>query len=133
MTYGLTLWRNRLQDLMPEFFSEDGVRTFDPAIDIEEDTESYVLAADLPGFDEKEVELSIEDDVLTLKGSRRREAGSRRVRYSERADGAFCRAIRLPGSVDAARVTARMKGGVLTVTLPKREEAKAKIIPVSPA
>lgn len=104
-----------------------------PPADVLETAHEYRVALDLPGVDPATIKLSVEKDTLEVAAERRftQPAAGEELHRSERAYGAFGRSFRLPTSVDAARVEARYEAGVLTVTLPKREEAKARAIPVT--
>ena len=107
--------------------------TWSPAIDVTEDKDKIVLVADVPGLAQKDLDLQIEKDVLTLRGERtleRKEDGEHHRRY-ERASGSFVRSFTLPPTVDAEHVTANLKDGVLTLTLPKKPEAQPKKIGIS--
>lgn len=103
-----------------------------PAVDIYETGDALVVEAELPGADAKDIDVSVEDGVLTIKGERRQEKELKEENYYrvERAYGMFQRAIRLPADVDAGKVSAGLDGGVLRVTVPKTEPKKAKTIPV---
>ena len=103
------------------------------ASEIDEDKDAVRLAADLPGMDPKSVEISIEDDVLTLKGERKREkkAEGNGFHRSERYFGAFERRFSLPQTVDRDKIEANYRDGVLYLTLPKRDEVKPKKIQVA--
>ena len=103
-----------------------------PAVDVHEDAQKIVLVVDLPGIDQKDVEINVEDNVLTLKGERKPEKveGEAFRRY-ERAYGVFTRTFTLPRTVAADKVTAEMKAGVLTLTLPKRAEAQPRQIKIN--
>ncbi|HSM92210.1 MAG TPA: Hsp20/alpha crystallin family protein [Anaeromyxobacteraceae bacterium] len=106
-----------------------------PAADVLETDAGFEVALDLPGIDPKALQIQVEDDVLTVQGERRRaeppKDGS--VHRAERPAGTFYRSFSLPASVDGARVEAKYDAGVLTVTLPKREEAKPRTIQVKVA
>ncbi len=107
--------------------------TWSPAIDVTEDKDKIVLFADVPGLAEKDLDIQIEKDVLTLKGERtleRKHDGEHAHRY-ERATGSFVRAFTLPPTVDAEHVSASLKDGVLTLTLPKKPEAQPKKIGIN--
>lgn len=97
-----------------------------PAVDITEDATAYKLTAELPGLTEKEVEVTLSNDALTLKGEKREEHEEKNEnRYvSERSYGAFQRSFPLPREVDREKVTAAFANGVLTITLPKTAEAR---------
>jgi HSP20 family protein len=106
-----------------------------PKVDIQEDAHRIVLRADLPGIEQKDVEISVEDKVLTLRGERKQEPkqeGEGFRRY-ERVYGAFSRAFTLPATIEVDKVSAEMKNGVLTLTLPKRAEAQPRQIKINVA
>jgi len=103
-----------------------------PAVDLKETDQAYTLKADLPGMKKDDITVSVEEDVVTLRGDRHEEetkdeGGFHRI---ERRHGSFQRAFRIPGGVDASNVTAHYKDGVLQLTMPKREEVKPKQIDV---
>ncbi len=104
-----------------------------PAADVTENEAEYRVLMDLPGIDPNAIQLRVEKDTLTVQVDRKQpqpEAGET-VHRSERAFGTFFRSFTLPTGVDASRVEAAYTQGVLAVKLPKREEAKARSIPVS--
>ena len=103
-----------------------------PAVDIYEKGTDVVLKAELPGVDPKDVDIRIENNVLTLRGERKFEEETKQENYHrvERSYGAFTRAFTLPSTVDTGNVKAEYKDGVLRITLPKREDAKPKQIQV---
>jgi HSP20 family protein len=108
---------------------------FGPALDVEESADAFTLHVELPGVGADDVEVSLEDNVLTVSGERRfyddREVdGFRRI---ERSFGRFHRSVRLPDRVDADRVRATHRDGVLTITVPKAEDAKPRRITVEAA
>lgn len=105
---------------------------FMPPVDVYEDQEGLVLSAEVPGLDPKDVDLRIENGVMTIKGERKLEREDRKENYLrvERAYGTFLRSFTLPPSVDGEKVKAEYKNGVLRVVLPKREEAKPRSIRV---
>lgn len=141
----LTLWRtthalptfaaevNRLMNdvaVATPAFSATGLA---PPADVLETAHEYRVAVDLPGVDPATIKLQVEKDTLEVTAERRfaQPAAGEEVLRSERAYGAFARSFTLPVSVDATRVEAAYEAGVLTVKLPKREEAKARSIPVT--
>lgn len=99
-----------------------------PAVDIQDFADKITVKADLPGIDRKDVDVSVEDAALVIRGEKKEEAKTREKGYvrTERAYGNFYRAIELPAEVDEARVTAQYKDGVLEIVLPKRQEAKVQ-------
>ncbi|MCW5979936.1 MAG: Hsp20/alpha crystallin family protein [Bryobacteraceae bacterium] len=122
------------QDTLNRFFSEPATaRPWTPHVDVLETENEIVVKADVPGIDEKDIDIKIENGALTLKGERKFEKEDREKGYHriERGYGSFVRCFSLPESVDAEKVNAGYKAGVLTVTLPKREAAKPRSIKVS--
>jgi HSP20 family protein len=99
-----------------------------PRLDISETDGEYVIEAELPGVGEADVDVSVENDLITIKGEKKidHEDKSKDYHLIERAYGAFSRSVSLPFSVDPAKVTATFDGGVLRVTAPKPSEAKAE-------
>jgi HSP20 family protein len=98
-----------------------------PVVDLAETEKEYRITAELPGLAEKDVELTLANGVLTLKGEKRdaREEDEKDYHVSERRYGSFQRSFRLPEDVDVERIEAGCKDGVLTVTLPKTAQAQA--------
>ncbi|MGH9163095.1 MAG: Hsp20/alpha crystallin family protein [Vicinamibacteraceae bacterium] len=104
-----------------------------PAVDVyENDDQNVVLKAELPGVAKEDVTLSIENNTLTLKGERKRSHEVKKGQYHriERTYGGFSRSFALPSTVDTEHVAADFKDGVLTITLPRKEEAKPRHIDV---
>jgi HSP20 family protein len=99
-----------------------------PAVDLVEKDGAYELTAELPGLDEKDVAVTLSDEVLTIKGEKKeeREEQAGGFHVSERRYGAFHRSFRVPGDVAQEKIEASFKKGVLTVTLPKNPEAAKK-------
>jgi len=110
---------------------EDSV-VWAPRLDVEETEDSYLVQADLPGIDKKDLKVSLNDNVLTIKGERKyeKEEKSKNVFRAERSYGNFQRAITLPDKVKANEIRADYKDGVLKITLPKAEEVKPKQIEI---
>lgn len=108
-----------------------------PRIDVTESEEALVVTAELPGLEEKDIEVSLNEDVLVLKGEKKADREEKRAGYvyAERSFGAFERRIPMAFGVLADKVTAAFKNGVLTVTLPKNPEAVTHVrhIPVNAA
>jgi len=112
---------------------ELSTRTWAPPVDIFENGDNLVLKAEVPGINPDDVEIRVEDNTLYLKGERKFEKEVKEQNYHrvERSYGAFTRTFSLPNSVDADKVTANYKDGVLTLTMPKKEEAKPKTIKIN--
>ena len=104
-----------------------------PALDLYQNNDNVVAVIELPGMRKEEIEISLHDGMLTISGERKRESGSNgdNAERTERYIGAFRRSIALPTQVDANKVSATYRDGILTVTLPKAEEVKPKQIHVS--
>lgn len=102
------------------------------AVDVLEDGERVVLKAELPGVNPKEVDIRVEDNVLTISGEKRLEHEDKKDNYLriERYYGKFSRGFTLPPYVDAGQISAEYKDGVLTVTLPKRPETRPRQIEI---
>lgn len=112
-------------------------RTFGraPAVDIFEKEDRLVLRAEVPGVPKENLDVSIENGVLTLHGERKQESDIAEgdVHLMERSYGSFTRSFSLPTTVDAAKIAASYKDGVLEITVPKAETAKAKKIDIKAA
>jgi HSP20 family protein len=98
-----------------------------PAVDITDTDKAYEITAELPGIDEKKVEVKVANGVLTIKGEKQEEKEEKKKDYyvRERSFGSFERAFQVPDGVDTDKIEANFKKGVLTVTLPKKPEAQA--------
>ena len=103
-----------------------------PSMDISETKDSLVAKVEVPGMEQKDIQISLQENLLTIKGEKKQEKEEKDERYHrvERSYGSFMRSIRLPVAVDASRVTATFKNGLLTVTLPKTPAAKGTMIPI---
>jgi len=104
--------------------------TWAPPVDIFETKDKIVLKAELPGFDEKQIQLRFEDGILSLEGERKfeKESGDENYHRVERSYGKFIRSFSIPATADSEKIAASFGNGVLTVELPKREETKPKQI-----
>jgi HSP20 family protein len=143
----LLAFRDQMDRLLDDFFSGFSLAPFGrrsetepwrafqgalgmsyPAVDAAETDTEYRLTAELPGMTHQEVEITLANGTLTLKGEKKEEKEQRDEGYymSERRYGSFHRALRVPDDVDAAKITARLVNGVLTVTMPKAADALAK-------
>ncbi len=125
---------NRLLDTSRIGDAEAGQMVADwaPAVDIKEEPNQFVIHADLPGVEIKDIEITLENGVLTLKGQRAIEQKEETEQYRrvERVRGAFLRRFSLPDAVDAEKVSAKCKDGVLEVLVPKRETAQPRRITI---
>lgn len=103
-----------------------------PAVDIREDQDRYVLRADLPGVDPKDIEITMENGVLTIRGERSESTEDNRDGYRrvERISGRFFRRFTLPDTADAEKIAANGKHGVLEVTIPKHAKVQPRRISV---
>ena len=112
---------------------EVSTRTWAPPVDIYENGDNLVLKAELPGINPDDVEIRVEDNTLYLKGERKFEKEVKEQNYHrvERSYGTFTRTFSLPNSIDSDKVAATYKYGVLTLTMPKKEEAKPKTIKIN--
>jgi HSP20 family protein len=132
-----------LQDEVNRLFSTNLTRAFgdegiargawNPSVDIYENKDQIVLEAELPGMNREDFDLSVENNVITLRGERRFEKKDDGDNYHrvERSYGSFTRSFTLPQTVSAEGAQAEYRNGVLRVTLPKREEVKARRIEIS--
>jgi HSP20 family protein len=112
----------------PRSFAASNQAAVWPSVDVDENDKAYVVTAELPGIDRKDVELDLRDNLLTLRGEKREERkeenGGRR--YVERSFGRFERSIPLAAEIDADKVDANFRDGVLRITLPKNAKAQDK-------
>ena len=135
---------NNLQDQLNRLFEatlpgwplqSDSTHAWAPAADIRETDNELVVALDLPGVDSKEVDIRVENSLLTVRGKREWDAQSEKDNYhrAERLYGTFARSFMLATDVDANKVRAIYKDGVLTISLPKAEKAKPRRIEITTA
>ena len=112
--------------------SSRGLRGWAPALDLREDKDSFILSAELPGMKKEDINISLQDGNLSISGERKSEKKleNAEVYRAERFVGRFQRTVVLPAPVASDKVKAQYKDGVLTVTLPKTEEARPKQIDV---
>ena len=108
-------------------------RSFSPAIDVVEGSNDYTVTCELPGLDQKDVDVSIASNVLTIKGQKKDEHEEKKGKFfgKESWSGSFQRTLPLPMSVAGDKVQAELKDGILKIVLPKKEEAKPKQIAVN--
>lgn len=103
-----------------------------PSVDIVEEGDKYVITADLPGVDKKDISISAEDGILSINAERNveRKENVKGYKYFERHTGTFKRSFRLTDSLDADKIAAEYKNGVLTLSVPKKEKATARRIEI---
>jgi HSP20 family protein len=103
-----------------------------PSVDISETKDNLVCKVEVPGMEQKDIQVALQENLLTIKGEKRQDKEEKDCHYHriERSYGAFTRSLRLPVAVDASKVTAVVKSGLLTVTLPKTLAAKGTTIPI---
>ncbi|MFQ5739568.1 MAG: Hsp20/alpha crystallin family protein [Acidobacteriota bacterium] len=121
-------------DFFSRFFEGSGrqarLQDWSPSVDICEKENELIFTVELPGFTKDQIQISAEEGYLNLSGERKFESKDENYHRIERVYGAFSRSFELPRSVNAEKITAKLKDGLLTLTLPKREEAKTRRIPV---
>ena len=124
-----------LDQALASAWTGDNNRVWVPAIDVVERKDAYTLYAELPGVDASQIDMSFEQGVLTIRGTKRSNVeasndGEVRVYASERVSGSFERSIRLPEFVDGEQISADFTNGLLTVTVPKAQAAQARRIEI---
>jgi HSP20 family protein len=130
--------RREMDRLWESFFEERPRRKIEelgewgPSLDLSETKNDLIVRAEVPGIDPKGIDISLSNDVLTIKGEKKQEKEEAEENYHfiERSYGAFSRSIRLPREVQSDKINASYKNGLLKVTLPKSEEAKKKEIKI---
>ncbi len=133
---GVVAFRNPFNTLFRDLSEGEGTQTttsFIPAVDVYEDEKKVVLKLEVPGIEEKDLDVSIEKNTLTVKGERKLEKEEKEENFHriERRYGSFFRAFTLPTTVDTESVTASYNGGVLKLELTKKPEAQPKQIKVN--
>jgi len=142
MPGGLTRWepfaelgelRTRFDRMFEEMLEGRG-RTWVPAIDVERDNDNLVLHADVPGLKPEEVKIEVKDDILTVSGEHeeRKEQKDKQFLRRERRYGSFSRSMALPPGVDAKKIKAKTRDGVVEVTIPLPKEAKKETVKITP-
>jgi len=134
-TSGFSALRQLQNDVERLFASpQSNERVWLPAVEVVEARDQFVVAVELPGVKAADVKVTLEDDVLTVSGERKYEGTAEaELRLSERFYGKFERSVQLAASVKADNVTATSRDGILTIALPKIEEAKPREIKISAA
>jgi HSP20 family protein len=129
----LSSFRDRLWDGF--FWERPLARIYEwvvPSLDLSETKDNFVVKAEVPGMDAKDISISLTGDVLTIKGEKKQEKEEKEEDYHvvERIYGSFSRSIRLPAEVESRKVEASYKHGILRITLPKSEKLKAKEVKI---
>ncbi len=127
--------KREMEKLFDSFLSE---RRFDkefpwsPAIEVKEIPDRYVFKVDVPGVKKEDLKIEVSDNVLSISGERKQETEEKEAQYYRREIlyGFFQRSIQLPTNVDADKISARLEDGVLTIEIPKTEQARAREIPI---
>ena len=133
---GLSTLQDQFNRLFSESFRTQGEEThltsWAPAVDISETPDELVVKADLPDVNEKDIDVRVENNLLTISGERKFEKSVSEENFLrvERAYGSFSRSFSLPNTLNTDAVAAEYRSGVLTVTLPKREETKPRQVKV---
>ncbi len=136
---GLQSLQSDMNRIFDEFFRGDLSvsdplfgRDWNPAVDIIENNDAYVLKAELPGLKKEDVKITLENNLLTVRGEKKNETDRKDENYHriERSYGVFERSFTIPGTIKVESIDAKYTDGVLTLTLPKAEEAKPKMINV---
>jgi HSP20 family protein len=137
----MTRLRREMDRLFERFFegwpfmASGGEGEWVPSVDVSEKAKEVIVRAEIPGIDPKDIDLSIQGNVLTIRGERKKEETEKGEDFHrvERSYGAFSRSIRLPAEVEVAKVKADYKEGVLRINLPKTKESEVKKIQVKAA
>jgi HSP20 family protein len=118
-------WRGFAGPVGPEWSLESG--WLRPSVDISENRKGYTIRVEIPGVEREDIHLTLEDDTLVISGEKKQEQEANEGGYHcvERSYGAFRRLISLPADADQEKLDAKFRNGVLTITLPRREEAKS--------
>jgi HSP20 family protein len=121
--------------LEPRWDAFEAAGEWAPKLDVSETKDAIIVKAEIPGVEQKDIEVSLQEGALTIKGEKHQEKEEKDERHHrvERSYGAFMRSITLPASVEGDKVTAAFKNGLLTVTMPKAPAAKGTTIAVKAA
>jgi HSP20 family protein len=139
---GLFDLRNEIDRLFEDFFAPSGVSTgesgiarrgdFVPRMEVNESDKDYLVRVELPGMKADEVNIDVNENVLTVRGERRREVQGKRggYDYTESSYGTFLRSVQLPPGTEASKIEAKLDSGILEIVIPKTEESRPRTIPV---
>lgn len=127
----VSTWDRMLDDVVGStLWTATKARTLDPSVDVRASENEFVFICDVPGVKRQDIEVTLENRVLTIKGSRKFDGRENEQVVLGRAYGSFNRAFTLPDSVDEASLTANLADGVLTVRIPKQAKAKPRKIEI---
>lgn len=136
---GIQSLQNDMNRIFEDFFRRDNPvsdsffsNEWNPAVDIVENNDKYILKAELPGINKDDVKITLENNLLTIRGEKKNEFDRKEGNYHrvERSYGSFERYFTIPGSIKSNDIDAQYANGILTLTIPKAEEAKTKMIEV---
>ena len=134
---GMDSFRTEMERVFDRFFepgwyAPEGAGAWAPKLDLSETKDAYMIKAEIPGVEQKDLSVSLHNQILTITGEKHKEKEEKDEKYHriERSWGEFTRSIMLPGAAETEKVDATFKNGVLTMTLPKTQAAKGTTIPV---
>jgi HSP20 family protein len=135
MNFGLMNIGDEIEKMFHEFGAsgETGEGFWSPSVDISEEPNRLVMSVELPGIDKNDVKISLNESVLTIEGQKSGQTEEQKAKFyrCERSYGKFSRSFTLPGKVVADKIDASYKDGILTITLPKVEEAQPRQIQIN--
>ncbi len=119
-------------DVAPRGFAVQ-MAGFTPSVDVKENDKEFIIKAELPGVEEKDIDVTVTNDVVTIKGEKKeeKEEKDKNYYYMERSYGSFCRVIPLEADIEAGKTEAKFKNGILDIKIPKNQSTKAKGTKVS--
>lgn len=120
-------------EVAPHRFAAGGMEVFSPSVDVKENEKEFIIKAELPGVEEKDIDVTVTNDSVTIKGEKKeeKEDKDKNYYYMERSYGSFCRVIPLDAEIESGKAEARFKNGILDIKIPKDQSAKAKGTKVS--
>jgi HSP20 family protein len=115
-------------DLAPRGLSAGTMGMFNPSVDVKENDKEFIIKAELPGVEEKDIDVTVTNDSVTIKGEKKeeKEDKDKNYYYMERSYGSFCRVIPLDGEIESEKAEASFKNGILDIKIPKNQSAKVK-------
>jgi len=120
-------------DVAPRGLSADAMGMFTPSVDVKENEKEFIIKAELPGVEEKNIDVTVTNDSVTIKGEKKeeKEDKDKNYYYMERSYGSFCRVIPLDAEIESGKAQASFKNGILDIKIPKNQSSKAKGTKVS--